>query len=278
MRRRNQVWARWTVLLSGVLLIAAVCSAQDSRGTAMDRVPTDDTADVHTVALPVLSPAEMSASDAELLNAREAEVSRAAAFYGFDISDTSWTYQQVVCRSLPDHLILSFSNEGGTRGSSHFVAVVPHGTDKVEVVANFAHGLLPFRPAAEREGSYGVFNRMVQADRGERAVSPNAHWLNLAMCYAALTGMPPQVAALQDEVAASEALAKRRGSTPIIRVGNHGAAEVAFSDVRLTDRTGNWTLSFDRNGQLKHVDRTEARPLKVQRSLIAGLPAPVSPE
>ncbi len=234
-------------------------------------------AELRTVSLPVLSPAQMSAADAELLNAREADVSRAAAFYGFDISDTSWSYQQIVCRTLPDHLILSFSNEGGIRGSSHFVAVVPHSAGKVEVVSNFAHGLRPFRAAAEREGSYGVFNRMVEADRGGGSITPNAHWLDLAMCYAALTGMPATVAATQDDVGASEALAKRHGSTPIIRVGDHGAADVAFSDVRVPERTENWTLSFDRNGRLKHVDRSDARPLKVQQIQVAAT-VPIVPE
>ena len=73
--------------------------------------------DAHTSTLPVLDAGEMSAADRALLQQREVDVSSAAAFYGFDISDSHWTYQQIVCRSLPDHMMLSFENDSVEHGA-----------------------------------------------------------------------------------------------------------------------------------------------------------------
>ncbi len=233
-------------------------------------VPTgaeqQDALTAHLVTLPVRTAAEMTDADAALLARREADVSRAAAFYGFDISDSNaWTYRQVVCRALPEHLILEFTNQTSPRGPSRFVAVVPHDTGNVDLVADVSHGLLPYHPVWKSGNAYSVFNRMVQADRGEGALKSDAHWLNLAMCYVALAGGTiPQVANPLDDVAASEALTKRDGVTPIIRIGDHGAADVAFSDVQQPKRTANWMLSFNRDGLLKKADLSENKPIRVR--------------
>ncbi len=277
------MYHRWMGLVwGGVLLSVPACHAQANDGPPPTPTQQEDALEVHTVSLPMLSSAEMSEEDAALLNARQADVSKAAAFYGFDISDQSWTYQQIVCRTLPEHLFLAFYDGQSPRGASRFVAIVPHGsskaTDSVQIVTDFSHGLFPFEPAWKRDGSFGIFNRVVVADRGEKPVMPNSHWLNLGMCFVALTGAVPQVAVPVDNVAASEALAKRKGITPIIRVGDHGAAEVAFSDVSANHLTANWKLSFDRDGKLKKVDRNEDGPLKVRTSPLPTAPVEILPE
>ncbi|HZB87792.1 MAG TPA: hypothetical protein VE291_03960, partial [Terracidiphilus sp.] len=51
--------------------------------------------EARTSKLPVLDAGEMSTAARALLQQREVEVSSAAAFYGFDISDSHWTYQQI---------------------------------------------------------------------------------------------------------------------------------------------------------------------------------------
>ncbi|MGI8772341.1 MAG: hypothetical protein ACR2JE_12990 [Acidobacteriaceae bacterium] len=233
----------------------------------------------HIVTLPVRTAAEMTKEDAALLARREADVSRAAAFYGFDISDSiAWTYRQVVCSALPEHLILAFTNETSAKGPSRFVAVVPHDTGDVQVVSDVSHGLLPYHPVWKSGNAYSVFNRMVVADRGERALRSDSRWLNLAMCYVALAGGTiPQVADPFDDVAASEALVKRDGVTPIIRVGDHGAADVVFSDVQQPRRTANWVLSFDRDGRLKKADLSENKPIRVRDVPMSAPLPPIVP-
>ncbi|HEX6771658.1 MAG TPA: hypothetical protein VF126_06515 [Acidobacteriaceae bacterium] len=220
--------------------------------------------EARTTALPVLDAGQMSAADRSLLQQREVDVSSAAAFYGFDISDSHWVYRQIVCRTLPDHLMLSFENDSAEHGASHFVAVVPANGDKVQVVTEYAHGLLPFHAAWEKSTAYEAFNRMTATDRGEHALGPQSHWLTLSMCFVALTGHVPRVAVPKEDVAASEELTKRNGSTPIIMIDPGKDAEVDFSDVS-QERTGNWRLRFDKRGRLTkaEVDRVERLTTRV---------------
>ncbi len=232
----------------------------------------------HTYALPLLDAGAMSAGDRSLLQQREQDVSRAAAFYGLDISDSHWTYQQIVCRTLPDHLMLSFQNDSAEHGASHFVAVIPPNDGKVQVVTDYTHGLLPFHAAWEKSTAYEAFNRMTEVDRGEHQLGPESHWLNLSMCFVALTGHMAKVAEPVDNVAASEELVKRNGSTPIILIDPGKDAEVHFSDVADARHTGNWQLRFDRRGRLTKAELDAAGRLKTRSVPISPIVTPVQPE
>jgi hypothetical protein len=233
--------------------------------------------EAHSSTLPVLDAGHMSEADRTLLQQREVDVSRAAAFYGFDISDSRWTYQQIVCRTLPDHLMLSFQNDSVERGPSHFVAVVPANGDKVQVVTDYAHGLLPFHAAWEKSTAYQVFNLMTAADRGEHELGPQSHWLNLGMCFVALTGHIPSVAVPAESVEASEMLTKRNGTTPIIMIDPGKVAEVHFSDVS-QPRTGNWRLRFDNKGRLTKAELDTVNPLKTRVVPMSPVIPPIQPE
>lgn len=233
--------------------------------------------DAHTWTLPVRDAGHMTAADRSLLEQREEDVSRAAAFYGFDISDSHWVYQQIICKTLPDHLMLSFENNSVEHGASHFVAVVPPNDDKVQVVTDYAHGLLPFHAAWEKSAAYETFNHMTATDRGEHELGPESHWLNLGMCFVALTGEVPRVAEPESSVEASEALMKRNGSTPIILIDPGKDAEVRFSDVADAQQTGNWSLRFDKNGRLTKAVVDRAAPLKTRNVPMSPLIPQIQP-
>ena len=233
--------------------------------------------EANTSTLPVLDAGEMSAADRELLERREVDVSSAAAFFGFDISDSHWNYQQIVCRTLPDHMMLSFENDSVEHGPSHFVAVVPTNGDKVQVVTDYAHGLLPFHAAWEKSAAYEAFNRMTATDRGEHAMGPGSHWLNLSMCFIALTGHVPKAAVPKESVEASEALTKRNGSTPIIVIDRSRNAVVHFSDVS-QPRTGNWQLRFDKHGRLTKAEVDRVGPVKTRVVPMSQDIPPIEPE
>ena len=230
-----------------------------------------------TSTLPVLDAGQMSTADRGLLQQREVDVSSAAAFYGFDISDSHWTYQQIVCRSLPDHMMLNFENDSVQHGPSHFVAVVPANGDKVQVVTEYAHGLLPFHAAWEKSAAYEAFNQMITTDRGEHELGPSSHWLNLGMCFAALTGHLPKVSVPKESVEASEALAKRSGSTPIILIDPGKDAEVDFSDISMA-RTSNWRLRFDKRGRLTKAELETAGPMKTRAVPMSPIIPSIEPE
>ena len=232
----------------------------------------------HTSTLPVLDAGQMSTADRALLERREVDVSSAAAFYGFDISDSRWTYQQIVCRTLPDHMMLNFQNDSVEHGPSHFVAVVPANGDKVQVVTDYAHGLLPFHAAWEKSTAYIAFNQMLTTDRGEHELGPSSHWLNLSMCFAALSGHLPKVAVPKESVEASEALTKSNGSTPIIVIDPGKDAEVHFSDVSATAQTGNWQLRFDKRGRLTKAELDTVAPLKTRVVPMSPDIPPIVPE
>lgn len=233
--------------------------------------------EAHTATLPLLDAGEMSAADRSLLQQREVDVSSAAAFYGFDISDSRWVYRQIVCRTLPDHLMLSFENDSAEHGASHFVAVVPANGDKVQVVTEYAHGLLPFHAAWEKSTAYEAFNAMTATDRGEHELGPQSHWLNLSMCFVALTGHVPRVAVPKEDVAASEELTKRNGSTPIILIDPGKDAEVDFSDVS-QENTGNWKLRFDRRGRLTKAEVDRVKPLATRVVPMSPIIPTIQPE
>jgi hypothetical protein len=234
--------------------------------------------DAHVSTLPVLDAGQMKPADRELLQQRELDVSRAAAFYGLDISDSHWTYKQILCHALPDHLMLSFHNESAEHGASHFVAVVPANGDKVQVVTDYTHGLLPFHAAWEKSAAYEAFNHMAVADRGEHELGPESHWLSLGMCFVALTGRVPHVAMPQQSVSASEALVKRNGSTPIILIDPGKEAEVRFSDVSDATQTGNWSLRFDSKGRLTKAVLDTAGPLSTKSVPMSPIIPAIQPE
>ena len=233
--------------------------------------------EANTSTLPVLDAGQMSTADRALLQQREVDVSSAAAFYGFDISDSHWTYQQVVCRSLPDHMMLNFENDSVEHGASHFVAVVPANGDKVQVVTEYAHGLLPFHAAWEKSAAYEAFNQMITTDRGEHQLGPSSHWLNLGMCFAALTGHLPRVSVPKESVEASEALTRRNGSTPIILIDPGKDSEVLFSDISMA-RTNNWRLRFDKRGRLTKAELETAGPMKPRVVPMSPIIPSIEPE
>jgi hypothetical protein len=269
------------VALAFCLVCALPAAAQFHRHRNGPPPPSEEektaALEAHTSTLPVLDAGQMSTADRALLQQREVEVSSAAAFYGFDISDSRWTYQQVVCRSLPDHMMLNFENDSVEHGASHFVAVVPKNGDKVQVVTDYAHGLLPFHPAWEKSAAYEAFNRMIISDRGEHELGPSSHWLNLGMCFAALAGHLTSVGLPKESLEASEALAKRNGSTPIILIEPGKDAEVRFSDISAA-RTGNWRLRFDNRGRLTKAELDTVDPLKTRVVPMSPIIPTIQPE
>jgi hypothetical protein len=137
--------------------------------------------------------------------------------------------------------------------------------------------VLPFHPAWEKSAAFETFNRMTASDRGEHALGPQSHWLNLGMCFVALTGHVPRVATPEENVEASEALAKRNGSTPIILIDPGKHAEVHFSDVSQA-RTGNWRLRFDNQGRLTKAEVDTVDPLKTRVVPMSASTPEIQPE
>jgi hypothetical protein len=79
-------------------------------------------------------------------------------------------------------------------------------------------------------------------------------------------------------VPASEALAKRNGSTPIILIDPGKEAEVRFSDVSDARQTGNWSFHFDSKGRLTKAVVDRAGPIKTKSVPMSPIVPPIQPE
>jgi hypothetical protein len=248
---------------ASIVLAASVCGAQ-----IQYQIP-------QYTALERRTPHQMSADDAAVLTAHAGEVVRAAEFYSIDLEQGSWTYQQSVCPLMPRHLIVNYFRHENSGAETQFVAVVPRGTEPVRVVVVQRNGLAPFEPAETSANSAVTFNRVWAAEGGNlKAIESESNWITLGLCYAEMVGSHPLIVS-------ANPLAERTAAQPTLRYVSNGGAAATFNDVGLPSQTWSWTLSFDRHGVLKSVDRQKlARNLKplTTAQITAGMnPAPIPP-
>jgi hypothetical protein len=206
-----------------------------------------------------LDPAQMSAADNEVVSNLSAELSKQAALASFDISQPAWHYQQIVCPALRDYVLLSFSHGADESGSSRFTAALPRDDAQVGLVSTYAHGALPFESSWNRPGSFEVFNNMLRRERGVVPMAYARNWLMIAVCYAELSGYPVQVLSTYPLPDTTLDLLRLDANQPQLRIAADKSADVLFSDVSRPATTTNWSLHFDRHGQLKSASHSLAR-------------------
>jgi hypothetical protein len=211
------------------------------------------------IALDHLEPAQMNAADYEVVSNLSAELSKAAALASFDISNPAWHYQQILCPAFPDYVFLSFRHGADDSGSSHFAAMLPRSSSQVRVITASAHGLLPFEASWNRPGTFEVFNGMLRQERGMAPLSEAPNWLLVALCYAELSGYPVQVLNYNSRPELTLDLLRLNANQPQMLIEPDLSAEVTFSDVSRPTITTNWSLHFDRRGQLTSANRTQVR-------------------
>jgi hypothetical protein len=211
------------------------------------------------IALDHLDPAQMTAADYEVVSNLSAELSKQAALANFDISRPAWHYQQIVCPALPDYVLLSFSQGADDNGSSRFSAMLPRNSSQVRIVSAYAHGLLPFEASWNRPGTFEVFNGVLRQERGMAPLGDAPNWLVIGLCYAELSGYPVQVLSYLPRPEPTLDLLRLNANQPQMQIGPDHSADVTFSDVSRPTITTNWTLHFDRHGQITSATRNRAR-------------------
>jgi hypothetical protein len=220
------------------------------------------------IALEHLEPAQMSAADNEVVSNLSAELSRQAALANFDISNTEWHYQQVVCPAFPDYVFLSFTHGPDPDGSSRFAAMLPRDSAGVRIVSTYTHGLLPFDVSWNRPGTFEVFNGMLRHERDQSPLSSAPNWLLISMCYAELSGYPVQVLSSLPTPDPTLDMLRLDANQPQMLIEPDQSTDVTFSDVSRPSITSNWSLHFDRHGQITSANRSLSR----QDSIIALKP------
>jgi hypothetical protein len=210
------------------------------------------------IALEHLQPAQMSAGDYEVVSNLSPELSKEAALANFDISGAGWQYQQIVCPAFPDYVFLAFTHGPDPNGSSRFVAMLPRTSARVRILSTYAHGLLPFEASWNRAGTFEVFNGMLRQERGTAPLSSAPNWLMIAVCYAELSGYPVQVLSAKAWPEPTLDLLRLDANRPQMTIGADRSADVTFSDVSRPAITTNWTLHFNRHGEITSASRAAA--------------------
>jgi hypothetical protein len=207
------------------------------------------------ISLEHLEPGQMNAADYDVVSNLSPELSKQAALANFDISSPAWHYQQIVCPAFPDYVFLAFNHGADESGSSRFAAMLPRDSAQVRIVSTYAHGLLPFDASWNRPGTFEVFNGILRQERGTTPLSHARNWLMIAVCYAELSGYPVQVLNLSRLPDTSLDLLRLDANQAQMSIESDQSADVTFSDVSRPTITTNWTLHFDRHGQITSAQK-----------------------
>lgn len=193
----------------------------------------------------VLSEDQITRNDRDLVADAESSIQERAGFENLDFNGGGWTYQQLDCPALPNHLLLRFTRNDGTRDLSMFSAAIPrNGDGRVHIIPIVRRGYSLFSPAPIAALTIASFNRI----RSEEQSGTSSDWLGTGLCYAALAGANPR--AEVSKPGSDENLEIPATISPTLIVTTDGGAIVRFADISATPLPMEWNMIFDRKGKL----------------------------
>jgi hypothetical protein len=200
---------------------------------------------------------QMSRKDADLEADAESSIAEHAGRIGLDLSRGPWSYRQVICPALPNHLFLRFLRNGGAGDVSVFTASIPrNGEGRVRIVPIKLRGYSLFSPAPINALTISAFNHI----RIEEHPAGTPDWLGTGLCYAALAGAHPEVASLIEDLESQRFLAAVPAK---LEIPVQGGAFVSFADAGASLKPMEWTMTFDRKGRLLKAAHLPVGLLKV---------------
>jgi hypothetical protein len=216
-----------------------------------------------TIAIPLLTPAQMSSSDASVAAANQASVSRSAQIYGYDL-DPSWSYRQIACPVAPKHVILAYESIGPRGVASRFTAIVrreseqgmvaPRGGAEIIPIVHF--GVVPFIPVYANPHTFEVFNRIVPSARPvPSSLSGDDPLLVRSLCFTAMIGEPPTLIR-----SPSLDKATLRAPVPTVLFLENRIVKTRFSVRNSEAGYQVWTLTFSSTGKLIVANKEEHPP------------------
>ena len=241
MPRPNQTFRlrRLTPLVFGFsLLIPAAALFAQQPGTEPPATPYLETREF---------PADrMPAADADLVRAKQKEILKEAAFFGYDLSSGNWGHDEILCPEIPDQLLLHYRSQSRSGAVSLFTALVPRGEGRVLIVPVLYRGAMPFHSAIGSERTIAVFNRIVPAEVAAQAMQPDGHWLALAVCYAEIAGAEPRVPQRPD---IDPALVQ--APLPTLQLSEQASTrDILFTDRKAADSYLVWRISVSKQGRV----------------------------
>src|SRR6266702_108512 len=185
---------------------------------------------------------QMTQQDRDVEAGAEASIKERAGFEALGFNEGDWSYQQLVCPTFPNHLLLRFSRNNGSGDVSMFSVSIPKsGEGRVRIIPILRRGYSLFSPAPINALTISAFNHI----RAEEQSDKPADWVMTGLCYAALAGANPRAAFVandpRDQVfpAAVE---------PILEIPRDSGSVIRF--VNVDSRPMEWSMTFNSKGKL----------------------------
>jgi hypothetical protein len=200
-----------------------------------------------------ISAGQMSEKDKLLEADAESSILERTHWADMDFNQGKWSYRQLVCPALPNHLFLQFTRNNGTGDVSMFSASIPRSSGgRVRIIPVQRHGYSLFSPAPINAITISAFNHI----RAEEHPDKTPDWLTTGLCYAALAGAHPETVLYEET--SNERSEFPAPPPPIMQIPLHGGAVIRFADVAVSPRPMLWTLTFNGSGKLLKASHSPA--------------------
>lgn len=187
---------------------------------------------------------EMSEQDRLLEADAESSIAERAGYNDIAFNEGKWSYEQLVCAALPNHLFLRFMRNNGAGDVSVFSASIPrNGEGHIRIIPIERRSYSLFSPAPINALTIAAFNRIRMEDKS--GVTPG--WLGTGLCYAALAGANPVAAQMSTMDGPKK---YPQASSPILQISSAGDAVILFTDMSAKPRPMAWSLIFNSKGRL----------------------------
>jgi len=199
--------------------------------------------------------AEMAEQDKLLEADSESAINEKAGFADLQFNVGQWTYTQIVCPALPNHLFLGFKRNEGVGDVSLFSASIPrNGEGRVRIIPIRRRGYSLFSPAPINALTISAFNHILNEERADQVPD----WAGMAVCYAALAGARPAV----ESPSGAKERDKYLGAPGVMMaILARGGAVIRFIDVAVPQKPMEWTLTFNAKGRLLKASHAPVAPM-----------------
>jgi hypothetical protein len=197
------------------------------------------------------SPEAMPEADQLLEADAESSIAERAGYADIAFNQGNWSYQQLVCPALPNHLFMRFTRNNGAHDVSVFSVSIPRNGPRndqarIRIIPIERRSYSLFSPAPVNALTIAAFNRIRVEDNPDQSDQAPS-WLGIGLCYAALAGANPLAAS---EGAAPGQRSFPAASAPSLEIPAHGGAIIRFTDMSATPRPMAWSLIFNGKGRL----------------------------
>jgi hypothetical protein len=233
------------------------------RGAVQLKPTFSDNADSRRVsAIEFRAVDQMTAADRLQAANAESSIGEHVRYADLDFNLGQWSYQQVVCPALPNHIFLRFLRNNGAGDVSLFTASIPRGEDgRVRIIPIQRRGYSLFSPAPINALTISAFNHIRAEENSDQDPAKAPDWIGTALCYAALAGGHPQPAQVVDNPASEKYPV---ANVALLEVGNDGGAVLSFTDMSTSPRPTRWSMTFDRKGKLVKGGHAPAEMLSMK--------------